>query len=407
MVRITAQDTYEHITDFSSAADHVLTERKFAEMGVPIVKKVGKGKAGQGEEKEVSVFEGWIDNTDPDARLSNDRREGGRNGMAAPEPKVMQRWKYAGPWISGMQEGEFARWLGRGIEGRKDEWREFVRKKEVDSRIAQAQRQAREQGEPMTQADIRRLRVEMRPTDEQMTEIEKTLRDTHVSDRLSSNLTALIAEFLDLPNIYQPGSSSPVVKTKTDQLQAWANQFAAEANAEGPPPTTHPSAGLSHLRSNAVMSNHPLYGPQAFPTPIQARVVRARLTSAGQNEHNAKLGAGGFIANDPHSETSSSATANRRATPLAEPDRMTRELDEELEGGNKVWVQAGTAFVDERGRVQVRVQRAEPEALAVRRGGEELERVVEAKRASRLVGMGASSEVAPRGPTSRRGFGID
>jgi len=240
VVRITAQDTYEHITDFSSAADHVLTERKFAEMGVPIVKKVGKGKAGQGEEKEVSVFEGWIDNTDPDARLSNDRREGGRNGMAAPEPKVMQRWKYAGPWISGMQEGEFARWLGRGIEGRKDEWREFVRKKEVDSRIAQAQRQAREQGEPMTQADIRRLRVEMRPTDEQMTEIEKTLRDTHVSDRLSSNLTALIAEFLDLPNIYQPGSSSPVVKTKTDQLQAWANQFAAEANAEGPPPPPPP-----------------------------------------------------------------------------------------------------------------------------------------------------------------------
>ncbi|KAK5166855.1 uncharacterized protein LTR77_007584 [Saxophila tyrrhenica] len=409
VVRIKAQDTYEHITDFASSADVVVGQRKFGEMGVPFVQKLPKkdSKAGPPTEPR-SVFENWIDNTDPEAKMPVERRgkagmgSFARAGMEMREPKTMQRWKFAGPWVPGMQEGEFARWLERNIDRRKGEWREFVRGKEADSRMAEAQRQAREQGEPLSGADIARLRVELRPTDEQLTEIEKDLRDTHISDRLSSNLTALIQEFFDLPNLYYPGrNSSP--NTATARMDSYLKKFQAATDVDEGPPTTHPAAGLSHLRSSAIMPNHPLYGPQAYGTPVEARVVRPRRTTAGLNEHQARIGVGGFVATDTESDTKPPAQQKGREKAVSEASRMTGQLDEDLEGGNKVWVQPGTAHVDERGRVNLKVGRAEPEALAVKRGGEELGRIMQAKRASRAVEQGTAGL---RGPGGRPfGFG--
>lgn len=388
-VRVRAQDTYEHITDFASAADLTLSERKFREMGVPLLMRAKKTE-GRGR----SVFDSDLDNTDPEARAQEVVQRGSSSalgGMAqvAP-PKPMQRWKYRGPWIVGMAEGEFDMWLQRNIGRRKEEWKEFVRQRKTEERVADAQREAREAQNPLSKDAIAALQESLRPTDAELESILRDIRNAHARDKLSSELTLLLTAFLDLPAL----SPSAPMAANGQRNAAYFNDLITAT--ERGPPTTHPAAGLSHLRTHAVMSNHPIWGPQSGPNPIEARVVTPRDSAARPSNRLALLGVGGFVAEDPNTATfDSNAARVARTSRMSEPERMAKELDTEIEGGNKIWVQAESGIVDEKGRVRMSVKRADPEALAVKRGGEELERIIESKKAS--VGLPGADRYR-RGP---------
>jgi hypothetical protein len=365
-------------------------------MGVPLLMR-GRRNI----EKGKSVFEDELDNTDPEAKATAPTRVSvgmsSRDASQASVPKPMQRWKYKGPWITGMAEGEFDMWLERNIGKRREEWREFVGQKKTADRVRDAQREARGTQNYMSKAEIAALHTSLRPTDKELDAIFRDIRNAHAQDRLSSELTTLLTEFLDLPSLSR--GAGPAIDGQRDSAYFHDLISATERG----PPTTHPSAGLSHLRSNAIMSNHPLWGPQSGPTPIEARVVTARDNSFGRPSiRHALLGVGGFVTEDPNTATFDSTAARANRTRMSEPDRMAKELDTELEGGNKMWVQVESGRVDEQGKVRLSVRRADPEALAVRKGGKDVERIIEAKKGF----VGAVEGLPNRGPVPRRSWGL-
>lgn len=349
-IRVSAQDTSEHITDFGSAADHTQTAARWREMGVPMLYKQRKTAAGEARKPPVSVFEESVDHTD--ARQQK------------------QRWKYAGPWIAGMQDGEFNLYT-RQLEKRKDEWREFVRSHIVEQRLADRRRQAQDEGEVLSMHDINALRQELRPGDQELVEIEKEMRDNHAMEGLSSELTALIASFLDLPSVLPTGTENNFsISAQTPLLQKLVAGLKGATDSEDTiPPSTHPSAGLSYLRTNAVMFNHPLHGPQAHASPILARVVRPRNSMQG-TEYQAKLGVAGVVTNDPISSTFNPNLryADTQKSAVYDVDQMISALDIEVEGGNKIYVHPQSASVDETGRIRLDVNRGDTEAIAVKTG---------------------------------------
>ena len=383
-VKVKAQDTYEHVTEFASAADHTQSREKWLEMGIPIVRRKQRREqaAAEGPMAE-SVFDDHLDNTDPQAltRANINPHQGLRwNERASQGMKPKERWKFKSPWVAGMQEGEFRKWLMRKIFTQRHEWHDFLRQQEMQAQLVKAQRRAREEGSPLEAEQIAELKTSLIPSDEELGRIQKALRDEHIVNGLSSRLTQLLTEFLDLP----PTGAMSMNPAHSPSLRGLVDNFMADTG----PPTTHPSAGLSHLRTHAVMDNHPLYGPQKHRSPIEARVVRPRFQSSGTNEHTARLGVGGFVAADPISSTFTQSNAHT----MPEPDRMAAQLDPDIEGGNKMWVHPETATIDEKGLVNMSVSRADPEALAVKEG--KVDHIHEAKRAG-LSGP----RVAPASPS--------
>ena len=379
-IRVNAQDTSQHITDFASAADHTQTAAKWAEMGIPMVKRPEKKTTG-GYERGESVYESWLDNTDPHALAVKAQARDQKRDLrrirrdlvpqeATPTPK--QRWKYTGPWIGGMQEGEVEQFLARKIEGRQGEWREFLRRFIVDENIERKRREGRDKGNPLSDRDIEMLKPRITPTDAHLTRFEKKLRDDHVQPGagLSSDLTSLLTKFLDLPTIPVPNHDEG-----TAFRDPLLNRLTSEKLlAEDGPPSTHPGAGLSYLRTNAIMDNHPLHGPQKHRTPVEARVVRPR-NGVGAQERLAKLGVGGVVADDSLSATMRGGKQDDEA------DRMANQMDADVLGGNRLWVQPETAHVNEKGSIRLSVTRADPVAVAVKKG--EVEHIHEQKRQTR------------------------
>lgn len=361
-VRIRAQDTWEHVTSFESAGDHVRTLQKWDEMGVPmIVKKQVKGGTGPGgyaaQQKPISVYDEAHDTTDR---------------QAADERRGEGRWKYEGPWLSGMQEGEFKNWLLRQVRSRQGEWQEFLRQQETERRVREALSNARSEGNPLSGDDLENIRTDSRPTDDELELLFKDLRDDHAEDRLSSELTALITRFLDLPAV--PGEER---SKEDDEFRRMVSKLAPGLSTEKGPPSTHPGAGLSHIRTSAVMENHPIHGPQASRTPVQARVVLPRTSGGRATERLAKVGVGGVIAEDSASGT---RDASRFKKDADDPAHM---MNPETEGGGKIWVQPNSASVDEKGRIQLTLGRADLEALAVKTG--DVEAIHEQKRQGALA----------------------
>lgn len=395
-IRIRAQDNLQHITDFVSAADHTQTLKKWEEMGIRMIHPTTRPQMTKsGRQEPTSVYESWLDHTDPEAAMHrpSQGKDAGRvpargEAMQA-DMRAGQRWKYTGPWLAGMQEGEFEAWLAREVtkkQKKMQDWLEFLRKQQLDDKLQNAQRKARDEGQPLTQSDLAQLRLSLRPTDDELTAMQKQLRDDYAVEGLYSDLTALICTFLDLPAVRPAIKDNPSNPFASPQLTRMVNLTTAESD-DGPP-VTHPGAGLSHIRTNAIMTNHPIHGPQAFPSPVLARVVRPRTTGNARPEYVASLGVGGFVALDrvPATLESNNAYASARSgsevlslSPY-EPARMSALLDEDLPGGNKMWVQPQMAWVDEQGRVRLDVERADREAVAVKQG--EVHQIHEMKRAS-------------------------
>ena len=324
-----------------------------------------------------SVYDDNLDITDPEAaqldapQINQSRRRGAAAGIE----RTNQRWKFDGPWIPGMQEGEFDEYISNKLTRRKAEFRQFLMKRILEKRIHDEERSNRERGLGRT-LNTSRIEALRKEVEENYESEEKKLRDDHVVQNLGSELTAAICDFLDLPGVR-------LGRQNFAQSQLLQNQVNSLTSDQGPP-STHPAAGLSHLRTNAFMENHPYWGPQAHRSPVKARVLRPRNSSL-YTEYQAKIGVGGVVTNDPIGSSMHSAnraqipeyTEEEREEHYLDSDRMTSTLDENLPGGNKVWVQPETAHIDEAGRIRLDVSRGDKEAIAVKRN--QVEHIHEAR----------------------------
>lgn len=387
VIRVRAQDNPQHITDFESAADHVLTERKWQEMGVPLIVSGTKSNYTRSNRVPSSVYEENLDNTDPNVAAnlnptSNQRQSraslpdsSNRRNARLAESMNVKRWKYDSPWITGMREGDFNNYIAKTIASRKGEFRKFLVTRIADRRVQDEERSLREQG-IARQLSAARIQSIRRDVEQNFDQEEKKLRDSHAEMHLGSDLTAAICDFLDLPGVR---SSQP------SQSQSFANSISASLGSDSAgPPSTHPAAGLSHLRTNAFMENHPLWGPQSRRAPVLARVIRPRLSATG-NDFQAKLGVGGIVTNDTkggayHPERNSALREEQpKEQRWLDAERMTYQLDADLENGNKMWVHPETAHVDEQGRIDLSVTRGDKEAIAVHTS--HVEPIIEARSA--------------------------
>jgi hypothetical protein len=331
MIRVKAIDTVEQVTDFASAADHGIALRKFQELSLPISsgrlasvpdKTTGSGSftadANAMDLPQRSVFEKDLDRTD----LSPEKRA----------VAIDKRWKFTGPWLAGMSPGDFRQWLSREIRPKRPEFRKFLKTQlagELNAAAAaRALDRSEEQPAPIDPASV---------TEDQLIDYLRALRNNN------QRLYQMVGQFLDL---------APLAPPKVDALPGPGSQkeFRTATNpyAENGPPATHPSAGLSYLRTSMYMDNHPIYGPQKHHPPVVARVMKPRRQTLG---FKAVLGVSGFIANAPQGDT----VFNRAGT-----NRLLDRIDPDLVGGAKIWVQPHRATVDSNGHLVLAVADVRP-----------------------------------------------
>lgn len=352
MIRVDAIDTYEQITDYASAADHTLTLRKWEEMDVhlstpPRKSRSSLGFIDAGGRGQRSVFDDKIDSTT--------QSHTGEQGQDA-------RWRFDGPWIAGLTDGQFGTYVTKQVRKRKPEFIKILRMACAEAATKENQRTAMEQGEEVGQP-VRASEI----TEEQFSKYMKTLRHDRVE------LYRHIRKFLDLPpapNPLLPGGndwlSSVLDGTRESPTDIKDVQPTSDSPyADSGPPKTHPSAGLSYGRTSAHTFNHPVYGPQSKKPPVQARVVMPKGAAPGN--FAPLLGVGGFVVDVPSGENSFNLrSSGSRQTGNAIPGLVNIEPDKV--GGSKAYVHPKSASVDPKGRVILKVEQADPEAVAVLEG---------------------------------------
>ncbi|KAM7218136.1 Mitochondrial ribosomal protein MRP51 [Rhypophila decipiens] len=330
IVRVKAIDSAEQITDYSSATDHGVTLQKFQELRLPLSYPAAQedGRARRGLNIPMrSVF---------------DEDSTGRNA------DIATKWKFEGPWLAGMSLGDFNKWVEKQVKPRRIEFHAFMKEKIATRRLESAKKAALERGERIPDVvDTASI------TDEQVTDYLQELRSSGNYQELYDT----VGEFLDLAPVappdfadfalspFQRGSqsffgSNGTTDRKHLEIKASPNPY----EKYGPPPS-HPSAGISYLRTNMYLDNHPVYGPQAVHPPVQARVLRPKSKGI---QGTSKIGVAGFVATNPSGDTHSNLPANQKS--IAKDSLLS--FDPTIEGGAKLWVHPKYAFVDSFGRVR-------------------------------------------------------
>ncbi|KAK1699952.1 mitochondrial ribosomal protein MRP51 [Colletotrichum godetiae] len=326
VIRIKDIDCFENVTDYTSAADHTLSLQKFHELNLPVsLPGTNRSRLGGINGGAKSVFE-------DDGDFTTVKRDG---------VNEEKRWKFQGPWLAGLTEGEFNTYLRKAVRNKRASFRGFLRKRIASEETTKQHQKALEAGETAPKA-VSAGNV----TEEQLTEYIRKLRN----DRIT--LYSLVGEFLDLAPLNPPSSladfSRLTEKTKRPSLYA-----------EHGPPASHPSGGISYLRTSNFAENHPVYGPQAQHTPVLARIVAPR---SGAN--SAKLGVGGFITDVPQGDTA----FNHRAF-VGRNNKIAGVVtfDPDIKGGAKAYVSPSSARVDSDGSIQITVNEANEEAQLILR----------------------------------------
>ncbi|KAK8128257.1 hypothetical protein PG984_009365 [Apiospora sp. TS-2023a] len=352
LVRVKKVDSIEHVTDFQSASDHTITLEKFREMNmsfsVPVPKEMMLNPT------LISVFEDGRDFTTP--APSNLK---GAKGPRSDGDPLKLRWKFRGPWLAGMTDGEFDRYISKSVRARRSEFRQFLRERLAAQKTADRNSSIAEQDLNTPQTAIPAVKAE-EITEEDLLEYTRGLRgDRH-------ELFNLVSKFLDLAPVSNadsalaPGMLGHYMPDKKYDLYR-DSPYAADG-----PPITHPSAGLSYLRTQNFMENHPLYGPQQKHASIKARIVTPRF---GVTNQSPKIGVNGFIANIPAVETSFSNRRRNDSSAVSSRDAIPglNDFDPSQLGGSKVYVQVQTANVDATGKVQLRLLDRDPETDIVQK----------------------------------------
>lgn len=327
-IRVGAVDTLEHITDFESASDHVLTLRKWQELNLSMSMPEAPKRRVQGHSapkwQHKSVFERDTDNTAPENQ--NIHQEA-------------RRWKFSGPWLAGKSEGDFQEYLRKEIRRRKPEFRGYLRKIYLAARTAEQRRLTRDKGE-----DFEETSETSQLSDGEFRAYIKHLRHN------PSTLSTIIHQFLDLPNPPAPVPEESYLFASPDKTSKAASK---SLYSESGPPKTHPSAGLSYLRASSYLNNHPKLGPQLHKTPVQARVLRPMRSSTGR-VNSPLLGVAGVAAED---------TALRGGFNENRPG--IEFFDGTVSGGTKTWCTPKRANIDAQGRIKLSVEEAQEDTVSI------------------------------------------
>ena len=311
-IKIRNVDSIELITDFGSSSDHVRTLDKWQEMDLPISTMIREKRVLGDHAPLKSVFDSDLDNT------------------AFGDDNEQARWKFEGPWIAGLEDGAFESYLTKRVGKRKAEFREFLRERLRNLENAIRRREMLEKGEDSDIAS---------ENETAKAQISEAALDRYVRSlrKDEDTLTQILKTFLDLPR---------------DSRAHKANMGRASYDDKGPP-TTHPSGGLSYLRTSAHTYNHPLYGPQEDKTPIEARVLIPQ-GEAGKAKRRAAIGIGGIVADD-----------HRQPFGSGDDSLQVERFDPDLTTGGKVLVEPKRANIDVEGRIELGTTRAEKNAVRV------------------------------------------
>lgn len=335
MIRIKELDTVENVTDFASAADHSLSLEKFQEMRISMVLPRERGERGLSSRSDMwpkSVFEEEND-------TSTVRGEGGE-----------RRWKFQGPWLARMTDGEFAQYLDKKVRPKRAQFRALLKQKLAEDITDRQAKNAKEAGEPAP--------AKFQPKDispQEFTEFLRSLRN----DR--ATLYALVSNFLDLAPLGRPVG----IVQSLQSMATYRNIASENPFAKSGPPNSHPSAGISYLRTDAYLENHPVYGPQGRKTPVLARVLYPRQGGA-----SAKFGVGGFVANSPPGDNAFNVRMHGRGR-TSKPAVLAgvMQLDVDTVGGAKAYVEVSNATVDPSGKVMLQLKESSSEAQVVAKEG--------------------------------------
>lgn len=397
LIRVYELDTVETVTDYGRATDHNMALQRWQAINTPITSQTNAEQRQHIVGKSVFEEAADIIHIEPTKRHTLEDK----------------RWKFEGPWLAGIPEGSFQNYVKKKVRTRRQEFREFLRAQLAADKNANAAADAMDRGSDkptttLTAADV---------TDEQLTEYLRSLRH----DR--PLLFRLVGKFLDLApvepsdKIYQnlarsTSSLSGGFLSPLTGLGDLASGAAAPSSSGTPtaanrghnsgnpwahdgPPISHPSAGLSYLRTAAFIDNHPVYGPQKAHPPIDARVLVPR-SSVGS--WSAKLGVAGVATDSPFGEA---AYANTRHNPTFNNNRAIPALsviDPTIYGGAKIPVRVAVAKINSHGRIIMTVAEPEPESVLVMRELENKEKIY--SQPSRLQSTRADSQ--PRGAASGR-----
>lgn len=281
-----------------------------------------------------NAFERTLDSTDPrDTMINNAIR-------AASDVK---RWKVKGPWLVGMEAGEFTNYVRREISQRKAEFQKYLNAY-IKARVTSAKKMmAMDRGNSLSDAEIE---VTQADYDENLKLLRQDAEESAVESELC---TRVIMPFLDLPplKVENRGLAAGVLRGGSQGL-----------SPDSIPLTTHPSAGLSYLRSKSYLTNHPVLGPQEKPPPVPARVLTPQQNSTG-GMNRAKLGVAGIVTEDSASFGWNAAPNRQSSVSL---------LDIETYGGQKIWVEPRHASISPTGKIVLETMRAEPYAVQVEMG---------------------------------------
>ncbi|KAH7143837.1 mitochondrial ribosomal protein MRP51 [Dactylonectria macrodidyma] len=328
LIRVKQVDSIENVTDFSSAADLSLSLEKFRELGIALSIPKGSDRGpvhAQTEQWHKSVFEEDMDFTGP------------REGKAGDK-----RWKFKGPWLARMHEGEFVEYLEKKVRPKRAQFRQLLKDKLAADKTAHQATIAKDQGKTAPPSvlpnDI---------TEDEFTTYIRSLR----SDR--ATLYELVSKFLDLAPLGQPVGIIQTILSPGD------NAVAESPYGKSGPPPSHPSAGISYLRTNSYMENHPVYGPQGRHTPVKSRVVFPRGNSP------AKLGVGGFVADAPAGDEFNMRYERNRTHGRVKMLKGVQHLDTSTYGGAKAYVEPQTASIDPSGKVVLQLRQASPESQVI------------------------------------------
>ncbi|KAJ5341520.1 Mitochondrial ribosomal protein MRP51 [Penicillium brevicompactum] len=316
VVRLHALDTYEHVTDFESAADHTMTLEKFQELHMPISLPYKVHYSAKSVPKHDSPFELDFDNTETS------------EGVNA------KRFRQTGPWLAGQTESEFLTYLDQ-VTSRKPELLQKLRTQYTAQRNAELRKQAQDNGEDISTETVT-------TTDAEFDTYIRTLRKD------PNALGLIIFDLLDLV----PSPALPAERVGQVFFQAPVSNMASSDYATSGPPKTHPSAGLSYTRSHALIHNHPEFGPQAEARPVEARILRPKGKFKGKPGRG--IGSVGGIAVDDLNFTSFRG---------ADHPPGLLHFDASLPGGGKYWARPIRAHVDSQGRIRIASYRASPEEM--------------------------------------------
>ena len=302
-----AIDTDEHIADFESSADHVMSLKKLQELRVAFTLPQ-RSNISVAEPSKDSAFQAHTDHTRSDHRsptyqiqdgvwpnlsaeameqaqpkalrrgieISKDRRakrqaaENDRRREAGQAPikraenyKDHLRYRHDGPWLAGMTADEFERWLEKSVSGRTTEFRGLVRTELESQRRISARATAMDAGESLDEAALQKRAL---VTEEDLTNRMRELRAN------PSLFAPLIAKMFDLPE-------GPIIASvqKSQQAGQWPyarKTLTSEHYRDNGPPRTHPSAGLSYL-GQRLSQNDAEYGPQEGSSTQIGRILKS------------------------------------------------------------------------------------------------------------------------------------